>query len=344
MLLWIDGFDHYGANVARLRDGVYAEVNYVTLVAVNARTGPRCASISAGQNDSGMRRVFPATTTVAGVGFAFNINQLPTDSTSLALCQILDENNALVATLMVMPTGAVQLRRGGRTGTVVTQSAAEVVLPGSWQHFECEFGPGTCEVRINGVTVLNTAASTVVGGFAQVMLGGCYGYPKMGAIAVTMLLDDVFARNAEGSVNNSWIGDQKVYTRMPDEDGPEQDWTPSVGAEAWPILDNVPPDDAAYLNATAAGERVSVGFAAFPDEIVAISGVYTASRVWKTDAGNAKVAVDMIVGASETAQPDHPLSTAPRWYGDMFEVNPATTLPWLISDLNTAQVVIDRIE
>lgn len=344
MLLWIDGYDHYGADVARLRDGVYSQVEGVILTTVGARTGARCARIEVGQNNSGMRRVLPATTPIIGFGMAFNLNYLPTDSISLALCQILDQDNIPSATLTVMPTGAIQLRVGGRNGSVVAQSSAEVVLPGSYQHFECEFGPGTTEVRVNGVTVLNTAASGVGGGYAQIIVGGCLGYPKTGGISLFMHVDDVFARDGAGTLNNSWIGDQKVYTRMPDEDGPEQDWTPSAGSTAWEILDNVPPVDSAYLNATAAGERVSVGLAAYPDEIVAISGVYTASRVWKTDAGNAKFTTDMISGASETAQPNHPLSTAPRWYGDMFEINPATGLPWLVTDLNAAQVVLERIE
>lgn len=344
MLLWIDGFDHYGGDVARLRDGVYAQVQGVELTAVGARTGARCAYITPSVNDSGMRRVLPATVPVVGVGFAFNLTNLPTDSTSVALCQILDEDNIPAATLTVMPTGAIQLRAGGRTSTVAAQSAAESVLPGSFQHFEVELGAGTCEVRINGVTVLNSASSGVTLGYAQVVLGGCVGFPKSGAGLVRMYLDDAFARDGSGSLNNSWIGDQKVYTRMPDEDGAEQDWTPSTGSAAWSILDNVPPVDAEYVNATAAGERTSVGFDAFPTEIVAISGVYTATRLWKSDAGNAKVTVDLISGASETSQADHALSTAPRWYGDMFETNPATSLPWLVTDINAAQAVLERIE
>lgn len=344
MLLWIDGFDHYGTDAARLRDGVYAQAQGVEIVSAGARTGSRCIRITPSVNDSGLRRTFPATVPVVGIGFAFNIDNLPTDSTSVALCQILDENNQPAATLTVMPTGAIQLRAGGRLSTVTQQSAAEVVATGSFQHFECELGAGTCEVRINGVTVLNTAESGVTLGFAQAMLGGCIGYPKSGAGLVRMLLDDAFARDGSGALNNSWIGDQKVYTRMPDEDGAEQDWTPSTGSEAWPILDNIPPVDAQYINATTAGDRSSVGFAAFPSEIVAISGVYTASRIWKSDAGDAKVAVDMISGASETSSPPHPLSTAPRWYGDMFETNPATALPWLVSDINAAQAVLERTE
>lgn len=343
-LLWIDGFDHYGGQAARMLDGVYAQIEAVTLTSVGARTGQRCASIQVVYNDSGMRRVLPSATDTVGFGFAFNINELPTRSIDLGLGQVLDQDNVPMATLIIMPTGAIVLRLGGRTGSVLAQSDPETVLPGSFQHFECQFSPAGCEVRINGVTVLNSVDSGVTRPIAQLYLGGCQGYPKTGATAVTMLVDDLFARDGLGSTNNSWIGDQKVYTRLPDEDGPEQDWTPSTGSEAWPILDNVPPIDGEFISAVEAAKRTSVGMAAFPDEIVAISGVYTATRLWKTDAGNAKVAVDVISGASETDNAPHPLSTAPRWYGDMFELNPATGLPWLVTDINAAQVVIDRTE
>lgn len=343
-LLWMDGFDHYGGVAARMLDGVYAQIESVTLTTVGARTGPRCASIAAGLNDSGMRRVLPVAVTTVGFGFAFNINQLPTGSVDLGLGQVLDQDNVAMASLVIIPTGSIVLREGGRTGPILAQSAAETVLPGSFQHFECEFSPAGCEVRINGVTVLNSVATGIASEIAQLYIGGLKGYPKSGALNVTMLLDDLFARDGAGSANNTWIGDQKVYTRLPDEDGPEQDWTPSTGANAWPILDNVPPVDSEFISAAEAGKRTSVGMAAFPGEIVAISAVYTATRLWKTDAGNAKVAVDMISGASETGNAPHPLSTAPRWYGDMFESNPATGLPWLVTDINAAQVVIDRTE
>ena len=343
-LIWMDGFDHYGGSAARLLDGVYSQTFGVTLTNVGARTGSYCAKINAGSAHAGMRRVLPVARTTVGCGFAFNIDNLPIYAGDCCLLAVLGGDIRGLATLSITPTGAVQLRRGGMDGPVVAQSAAEVVMPGSFQHFECEFSGENCEVRINGVTVLNTTSSGVTQPIEQLYVGGAWGLYRTGAAFVTMLLDDLFARDGEGPDNNSWIGDKKVYTRMPDEDGAEQDWTPSTGAEAWPILANVPPIDSQFITAADAGARTSVGYAAFPAEIVSIAGVYTASRVWKTDAGDAKVAIDMISGASETAHAEHPISTAPRWYGDIFETNPATGLPWLITDLNAAQVVIDRIE
>lgn len=346
MLLWIDGFDHYGPNASAMLDGVYSSLEGVTLVNQGARTGLRAARVEMVVNNSGLRRVLPGKRSVVGLAFGFNISALPTDPSSMALAQFLDEEGKIISTLTVLPTGSVQFRKDGRAGEVVGTSAP-TILPGAYQHFECEVSgsSGAAEVRINGVTILSTASSGATGEIAQVMVAGCYGYPKTGALGISMLVDDLACRDNLGTKNNGWIGDQKCYTRFPDQDGLELDWLPSEGVTSWPMLDNVPPLDATqYLQASEAGKRTAVGIASFPTEIVAISGVYTATRLWKTDAGNAKVAVDIISGGVETSHNNHPISTRPAWYGDITELNPSTGAPWLVTEINAAEVLLERIE
>lgn len=344
-LIWMDGFDHYGGSAARLLDGVYSQTLGVTLTNVGARTGSYCAKINTSSPHAGMRRVLPVARTTVGCGFAFNIDNLPIYAGDLCLLAVLGGDIRGLATLSITPTGAVQLRRGSYDGPVVAQSAAEVVMPDSFQHFECEFSGENCEVRINGVTVLNTTSSGVTQPIEQLYVGGAWGLYRTGAAFVTMLLDDLFARDGEGPDNNSWIGDKKVYTRFPATDGPDQDWTISVGDQSWAMLDNVPPlDNSEYLTADVAGKKVSVGIAPFPSDIVSIAGVYVATRLWKNDAGNAKVQVQVESGAASTANPTHPISTAPVWYGDVAATNPETGAPWLISEISNLRLAITRDE
>lgn len=345
MLLFADGFDHYGADAARMLDGVYSEITGVSLVG-GARTGARCVKVQVGYNDSGMRRVLPGDRTVVGMGYAFNLNFLPNGPRGLALAQFLTKTGARIGTITVLPTGAMEWREGGRDSTVVATSAP-VLRAGSWQHFECEMRAdvGAIEVRIDGVTRLSVVASAATGDIGQVYIAGCYGYPKTGATGVDILVDDLFCRDDLGGEVDSWIGDKKAYTRLPATDGPEQDWTISVGDQSWAMLDNVPPQDGTeYLTADTAGKTVSVGIAPFPTDIVSISGVYVATRLWKNDAGNAKVSIQVESGSSATANPTHPISTAPVWYGDVAAVNPATGAPWLISEINALRVAITRDE
>lgn len=343
MLLFADGFDHYGTIPARLLDGVYGEINGVSFSSAS-RTGPRALEIAIFSNNSGLRWVLPGDRDVCGFGYAFNLNRLPTDPVSLAFGQFLAADGSILATITVLPTGAIQWRTGGRNGTV-NGTSAPVVRAGSFQHFECNarLDVGAIEVRIDGVTVLSVVSSDATGSCGQVYVAGCYGYPKSGGDR--MVIDDLFVRDDLGTRNTGFIGDRKAYTRLPATDGPLQDWTISVGAQAFAMLDNIPPADATdYLTADTAGKKVSVGIAAFPTDIVAISGVYVATRLWKNDAGNAKVSIQVESDGTETDHDPHPMSTAPSWYGDVFEDDPGTAAPWLIADINELRLVINREE
>lgn len=344
-VIFFDPFDQYGTNKARLLDGVYSSAEGVVLSTSNPRTGTTCLRISALENDSGLRWRPPVSTAVLGVGHALNISALPINSTSAGLSQILDENGAVLATVTLMPTGAIQARLGGRQGPVVGQSNAEALLPGGYQHFEIEWNDGAVEVRIDKVTVLNVPSVGYSGLIGQIMVAGCYGYPKTGALGVDYDVDDLYFRNGDGTLNNSWLGDLKAYMTMPVSDGDPAEWVPSIGAEMWPMIDNIPPlDSTQYISASEAGKRAVFGHGAFPSQIISISAVQVMSRMWKTDAGGAKVAVGMISAGSEGLNAEHPISSAPRYYRDVFETNPATGLPWLLPAVNAAEFVLDRTE
>lgn len=342
-LLWADGFDHYGGITARLLDRVYSSIEGVTL-STTARTGSYSARVQVAQNNSGMRRVLPYETDMVGLAFSFNVDELPTDTRSMALCQMLTKTNSILLTVSVFPTGAIAVRSGGWTGTILAETGPEIVMPNSYQHFEIAINGSNLEIRVNGVTYLNITDLALTSPIGQVMVAGCYGFPKTGAVGVYMYVDDLVCWDDTGASFNTWVGDKKVYLRMPDEDGPDQDWTPSTGSNAWPILDNVPPVDSEYVTATEAGDRVSVGIDAFNTDIVAIAGVYVVGRVWKTDAGNAKISIDMVSGSEETDPVSIPVTNAPVWYGRAFEVDPNTGMPWTVSGINDALVRIERIE
>ena len=349
MLLWMDGFDHYGSSSSRLLEGAYAAASLVTLSNLNPRTGTRHARIL-GAFDNGLRRVFGDDKAVAGVGFAFSIPSLPTNSTSLCLASFRDNGNDVFCSVMVTSTGQLRVTSGYGTGPVLATGPVSIV-PGSYQHFECraEIGGGlaSIEVRVNGVTVLNAPGLVVAEGeAAQVQIGtsgqGAFGFPTH------LDVDDLYAWDGEGTANNDFVGDKKVYTAFPSSDGAVQEWAPSEGTDGFAMLDNVPPLDATqYLSAVnggTGGDRSEFGLANFPAEIVSIAGLMTATRFWKTDAGNASAVVGVISGASEDASAEHALSISPRWYHDVFEVDPATGTPWLLSAVNDAQTVITRTE
>lgn len=352
MLLFIDGFDHYGpvamaGNV--LRQGVYAETNLGVgggVVTTNPRTGAYALRIDMGNNDAGVRRVLTGgMVATCGVAFAFSLTALPTNNRSLGLLQWRNAANENLATLMVTSTGQIVLLNGGRGGTEITISEV-CVWPGSYQHFEAVRSTAGIEVRINGVTVINIAQVGVGGQTAQIKVG-TNGYPLTGATGILMDVDDLAIWSGAGPLNNDFLGDVKVYTRFPSADGADQEWAPSIGTQGFEMINNVPArDQTEYLSAPerTGDTRSTFGIADFPAEVVSVRGVYLATRAWKTDAGNARIRSSVMVGAAEAPSADHAISMAPVWYGDVYEVNPASLNPWSVDDLNAMQTVLERTE
>lgn len=355
-LLFLDGFDHYGAvpsNGNILRQGVYAETNLGPgggVTTANPRTGARALRIAMFENDAGVRRVLVdgASETVGGA-YAFSLSSLPTNNNSLGLFQWRNSANGIMASVWVTSTGALNIRSGGRDGPVVAESDP-VIYPGAYQHFEGVNGPAGLEVRINGVTVINHAyVAGVAGPVGQVKLGA-NSFPLTGANGILMDVDDFAVWDAEGLISNDFVGDIKVYTRFPTSDGVDQGWTPSAGDDGFAMLDNVPPVDATeYVSATALGSpadpiRSTYGVGDFPEEIVAVRGVMLTTRAWKTDAGNAKIQTGVRVNAAETLGTERAISQAPVWYADVYEVNPETSSVWSLEALNDMDTILNRVE
>ena len=75
-----------------------------------------------------------------GVGYAFSLGGLPTDSSSLGLLQWRTAENAILATLMVSSIGQVILQRGANGGPEIARSDV-CIFPDSYQHFEAVRSP-----------------------------------------------------------------------------------------------------------------------------------------------------------------------------------------------------------
>lgn len=365
MLLFADGFDHYGPvgnDGAALLQGVYVQANLNTVGGVktgNARTGDYSLRLYWTASRSLVRRPLPSGPRLkVGQAFALAPSSLPTNSTSMGICQFRNIDNETLASVWMMSTGQVAIFQGEGSypgdglNVMLAVSSTPCIYPGAYQHLEAVYDlEAGMEVRVNGVTVCNHSGSFAgaTGDIAQVVLGGG-GVSNLGSLGITMDIDDYVVWDGEGANNNDFMGDVRVYTRMPTSDGSDQEWTPSVGTSGFAMIDNVPPVDATdYLTAEeledgAPPTRSTFGVGDFPEEIVAARGVYLATRAFKTDAGTALVRTGVRDGGEETLNATHSVSQRPVWYGDVFEVNPATGIVWAPAELNSMQTVIERTE
>lgn len=360
MLRGMDGFDHYGDDASLMLDGQYAEVN-ASISSANPRSGTRHLRITP-ENQAGYRWVYGDDLEEAGHEYAFWVPNLPTDSLTWVLAEFRNNDNEQQFGIRVTTTGQVQLYQsnGGDVGTGITlaTSKANVVKTKAYQHFgvrgRCDSVTGSCEVRLNGVTVLNVSGKDTKGTgshdsvIAQVVVGA----PRNSVSALPNPLDiddatwwDTETGSDSSGLINDFVGDKKIYTEVPDADTSTEEWTPSEGTDSFAILANIPPsDDDEYLTAETSGLATRVSLSDLPGSVVAISAVMTVVRAWKTDAGDSKIKVGMVSGGEEDDGAMHALSEAPTYFSDVHETDPATGTLWTVDGFNAAELVLERTE
>lgn len=346
-LLWCDGFDHYGATESNMTDGPYAEIgSSVTLSTGLPRTGNY--SIIVGATGQHLRRVFGGAKTTAGVGYALYMPSLPSVSDEASLFEFRDQANSAQVSIVCQSTGDIAVKRGSPTGTLLGSTTVPALSSGAYNHVEAlvtiSDTVGSVEVRVNEVSVLSvsgvdTANTSNIETSQVLVLGGVGGFPS------GTYIDDLFGYDDTGSYNNTFIGDKKVFTLVPDADTATADWSWSSGPSGYLTINELDPNgDTNYLFANTAGPPMSSVFTLsdLPTGVAFISGVMTTHKARKTDAGAATVVPSVVSGASESTGASHPMTTAYTYYSDVFEVDPATLVPFTKANVDGLQIKVNR--
>lgn len=342
MMLWADGFDHYGDDESQMLDGPYASVNS-TLSTTRARTGTRSLLVGS-INGNGFRRVFGAAKTTVGVGMAMFHASIPDSNDMRALFEFNDGANNSQVTIWLQSTGAIEAKSGGSPQVSLGLSTT-LMTAGAWNHLEAKVviddTDGAVEVRLNGVTILNATNKNTdrrgTGEVSQVFSGSHQSH------FIDVYADDLFAWDDAGAQNNDFVGDRKVFTDVPTADTAEVDWAPSSGGTRFAMIDEIPPDDdATYDTTTDTGDRMGVTFGDLPAEVVSVAAVILVHKSRKTDAGDCNVTVHADSGGDEADGTDRPMTTEYTFYHDVFELDPHTAAPFTNAAASAVAMVVER--
>jgi len=346
-LLWCDGFDHYGTGATgrtNMLAGVWAALSTnLTPSATQARTGSNSLSHS-GNSSTQARRVFPgATRATVGFGAGIYLSSLPSTSNGVVLAEFRDSGNAAQICVKLSTTGQVVVLRGNVSGAVLGTSDP-VITAQAWHHYEikalCADSGGAVEVRVNGVTVLDISGVDTRNSATSLIDQVAFGSEN--AIPLTYW-DDVFAWDTAGSLVNDFIGPQRVYTRLPDADTAESDWTRNTGSTDFSTIDQAAPDgDTTYIAAATVGDISEFGLTGLPAEVSVVTALYAAPMSRKEDAGAANLRASLVSGASVAAGADRPITEAYTYWDDVFETDPATGAPWTPAAANAALLRLEK--
>lgn len=359
MLLWCDGFDHYGLDETNMTDGAYAQVDVNfglewTLSTANPRTGTHHLR----RDDSAtgprfVRRVLGGAKSTVGQAAAVYFDQLPMANDRYVLYDFRDTANTIQVSVVIQSTGIIEVKRGDRSGTSLGATATPAVVAEAYQHIETlatfDNSTGSVEVRVNGVTVLSISGADTAASLneesSQVALA-CGSNSGSADHGVTTDIDDYFCYDDTGSYNNTFIGDRRVLTLFPNADTAQEDWVPSAGSDSFAMVDEADPDDDGTYISAAAGLSpnpvTEFDLSDMPAGVASISAVQLVHRSRKTDAGDANIQLSAVSASSEATGTDRPITEAYTYYHDVVEADPDTSTPFTPSAVDALKLKIER--
>lgn len=357
-ILWMESFNYYGLDETKMLDGLWAQIAFSgfasppSLSTTRARTGTHSlfmpdVPVNSAQNVA--RRVFGGAKSVVGVGMALYLEALPDTNDQLCFLRLADAANAEQISFYIQSTGIIAAYRGV---TFLEDTGSPVITADAWNHVEVKAkihnSTGYLEVRVNEVTVLNLTGidtqSTALAETSQMEFGKINSSVS-GSLSTSWYVDDIFTWDDQVDGDNDivdFVGDKKVFTVFPNADTAEADWAKSTGTVGYSLIDEENPDDADYITTATDGDVSEFGLQDLPSNIAEIIAVQITPRVLKTDAGTVLFSTDIVSGASATAADPIPLTTQATYRPFIHTKDPASGVPFTLSDFDAAKVRVSR--
>ncbi len=158
-----------------------------------------------------------------------------------------------------------------------------------------------------------------------------------------MFVDDFYLLNSSGSApNNTFLGDVRVLTVMPNGNGNYSQLTGSDGnsTDNYLLVDEIPPNTTDYVGG-AAGLKDSYALENLSVSPTTIFGVQEVAYAAKSDAGTAAFKQLIRTGSTDYTTSSKNLGTTYATYLNIRETNPGTSNAWTESEVNGLEAGIE---
>lgn len=230
-----------------------------------------------------------------------------------------------------------------RAGTALTGGTLPAgTLAAGWNYIEVagvvSDTVGVIEVRLNGssTSAINiTGADTKSGGTATTI--DAVGFIRSSG---TVSIDDLYIANDSGSANNTFLGDNRIYTLAPDGNG---NYSQLVGSDAdstnnYQLVDEIPYSTTDYVGSPTSGNRDSYTLTDLPANVSTVRAVQEVAIAAKTDAGAQSLKQTVRISSTDYETAATALSTSYSTLRNLRETNPNTTSAWTASDVNGMEI------
>lgn len=343
MLVWADGFDHYGA-FAQLSQAGYSFNNTVTYgnSSASARTGN--GYIICGAVAAGIRKPLTTPQRIIGSGVGINVQTVSTPSSSNhGLNFEVTAGGAHTNKISIEPNTSLGFT-AWVNGAAVGSSANNLFALNSWYWLEVKAtansgvntNDSSLEVRFQGQTILTVLGLNINGTWAFVTLGNTNNFANE-----TVWFDDWIIWDTTGSFNTDFSGDRRCNTSYPNANQALQDWTPTT-APAWDRINNMPPIDTEYIEALAVNNISEFQKTGIAINTTDVAGVAVFARAFKSDAGTSTFRIGIHSSATVVNSPTLLPGTSASYFNNIWERDPNGNIAWTKANVDLASVRVTR--
>jgi len=332
--LFGDTFDGYAtADILQKWDAMTGAT-----IASNGRNSTNALNLSNFSTKFVRKTVTPSGTTgVAGA--AVYIGTLP--DFIATLFAVYDSAGTVQLTLAVNPTtGVLTVCRGAALGTTVATSS--VGLSAAAYHY-VEFkwtihnSTGAVEVRINNTTVATASGIDTQNSALTNWTTFQVGASIFDATGADIRIDDLYLLDGSGSDNNTFLGPVRGVRTLPDGAGNSTDFTPSAGSNFQNVDDASQDGDSTYNSETTPGDHDTYTFGALG--VTGVVKMVQINMVVRSDGGGAETIASMLrIGGTDYQGTTQGVSTSYLDKRQVYDISPATSVPFTLSELDGAEV------
>lgn len=329
-LRFIDGFDHYVT--ADIPKKWTSSAGGIAITAGQGRRG----TASARSASDPIRYLTLTLDNQATwiLGMAFRVTQLPSGTNTLFA---LLDGASLQTDVRLLAAGDLVVTRNG----TVLGTAPGILVVNAYMFLEwlvtIHNTAGVSTVRLNGANILTLSSldtQQTANAFANVLrVGTTTGTGHFG----TLDMDDLYICDGTGSApHNTFLGDCRVDTLLPNADATPLQWTPSTGTTHYTLVDEASPNTTDYVSSSTVGQRDLYGVQDLTTVTGTIYGTQLNLAVLKSDAGLRSVKTLIKSSASEVLGSAVALSTSQVYTRAVQASDPATSAAWTEAGVNAA--------
>lgn len=332
-IIFMDGFDHYVTADIEKKWDINTNGKINTSI---KRNGAGSIGLNTVYNDA-MAKKLITSTNVLVAGFAFYGNNIVQNNNDIL---VFYDNDIAQIILRVNPDNTLSVYRN-----TILLSTTEMPyhIPFQWDYYEMKVvfssTSGSVEVRRNEATILSLDNITTIATANEYANG--FGFrPRCKSPSSSNILvyyDDVYVDDLE------FRGDVKIETIYADASGANTEWNPSIGNN-YACVDEVPQNnDTDYVYASIAGVIDTYTY----QDLVSFGQVCSVQinlMARMDDSGFNKVAPVVRPSNTNIIGDTKELNQNYKYYSQVFNINPETSQPWTIEDINNCEFGIKLIE